>query len=99
MCRNIRILANFDPPATQQEIDEAALQFVRKVSGMRIPSSKNAAMFEKTVKEISKSIATMLNQLEHAGKKRNRDVEAAKRIMRSQKRFSGDSNRAIDRIS
>jgi hypothetical protein len=68
MCRNIRTLHNFDPPATQEEIDDAALQFVRKISGYRKPSRANEEAFERAVAEITDSSARLLGSLRPGNK-------------------------------
>jgi hypothetical protein len=87
MCRNIKTLYNFEPPATQLEIRAAAIQFVRKISGMRKPSRTNEVAFEKTINEISGAVTELLNSLETSAKPRDREVEAAKARDRSVKRF------------
>ena len=89
MCRNIKNLFNFDPPATKEEIHGAAVQFVRKVSGSQKPSNLNEEAFNKAVLEVSESVTKLLNSLETTSKPRNREVEAAKAKERSQKRFGG----------
>jgi len=78
LCRNIRPLFNFDPPATQQEVQQAALQFVRKISGYRQPSKANQAAFEAAVDDITKSTERLLAALETSAAPKNRPVEAAK---------------------
>ncbi|MEM7798143.1 MAG: DUF2277 domain-containing protein [Chloroflexota bacterium] len=87
MCRNIKPLFNFDPPATEQEISDAALQFVRKVSGYRKPSQVNEEAFAKAVAEITQATQTLLNSLETSSPPKNREEEATKAKARSQKRF------------
>jgi hypothetical protein len=87
MCRNIRTLYNFDPPATQEEIRAAALQYVRKISGFTKPSIANEAAFEAAVDEISRISADLLSSLETNAAPRDRDVEAAKARARSIQRF------------
>lgn len=87
MCRNIRPLFNFDPPATSQEIEAAALQFVRKVSGYTRPSSGNEAAFEAAVAEISASTARLLASLSTTAAPKDRETEAARAKARSAKRF------------
>lgn len=87
MCRNIRTLYNFDPPATQEEIRAAALQYVRKISGFTKPSIANEAAFEAAVDEISRISAELLSSLETNATPRDRDVEAAKARARSIQRF------------
>lgn len=76
MCRNIRILYNFDPPSTEEEIGAAALQYVRKVSGMRAPSSANRAAFERAVEEVAAITRRLvLDELVTTATPRDRDVE------------------------
>jgi hypothetical protein len=87
MCRNIKMLFNFDPPATEDEIRAAALQFVRKVSGLAKPSKANGAAFERAVDEIAGTSARLLSALETAAPRRNRDDEAARAKARSAARF------------
>lgn len=88
MCRNIKTLFNFDPPATESEIRAAATQFVRKVSGFSKPSQVNAAAFLATVDEITAVTATLLNNLQTSAPAKNREEEAAKARARAAKRFS-----------
>jgi len=88
MCRNIRPLYNFDPPATEDEIKSASLQFVRKVSGMQQPSQVNKQPFDTAVEAISDVIATMFGALQTAAPSRDREVEAAKAKARSLQRFN-----------
>lgn len=78
MCRSIRTLYNFEPPATDDEIRAAALQFVRKISGFNAPSQANAAAFTRAVDEIAGSAATLLASLETSRPPRDREVEAQK---------------------
>jgi hypothetical protein len=85
MCRNIRTLFNFEPPATELEIRDAALQFVRKLSGFNVPSKANEAAFELAVEQVAASARTLIASLVT----RNRDVEAAKARARSALRFGG----------
>jgi hypothetical protein len=87
MCRNIRVLFNFDPPATDEEIHAAALQYVRKVSGTNKPSAKNTEPFEIAVREIVAITRRLVDSLETTSAPRNREVEAAKAKERSVKRF------------
>jgi hypothetical protein len=87
MCRNIRTLYNFDPPATQEEIRAAALQYVRKISGFTKPSIANETAFEAAVDEISRISAELLSSLETNAAPRDRDVEAAKARARSIQRI------------
>jgi hypothetical protein len=82
MCRNIRPLFNYEPPATQEEIHEAALQYVRKISGFRVPSRANQASFEAAVEDIARISSRLLAELETAAAPKNRQVEADKRRAR-----------------
>lgn len=93
MCRNIRNLYNFEPAATEKEIQDAALQFVRKVSGTTKPSSANQQAFELAIKEVAESVNKLLDNMVTTGLPKNRDVEAAKARARSIKRF-GNQNTA-----
>lgn len=87
MCRNIRTLFNFDPPATDEEIRAASLQFVRKISGFTQPSQLNEAAFFTAVDDIASVAARLLTSLETSAQPKNRDVEAAKARARSARRF------------
>ncbi len=88
MCRNIRTLHNFDPPATEQEIREAALQYVRKISGSNKPSKANTEAFEKAVEEVARATTTLLDGLVTSAPPKDREVEAAKRRARAAQRFA-----------
>lgn len=88
MCRNIRTLHNFDPPAGEDEVEDAALQFVRKISGSTRPSKANAEAFDRAVEEIADSTRTLLETLVTKAPPKNREVEAAKRRARSAARFA-----------
>ena len=88
MCRNIKPLHNFDPPATEDEIHAASLQFVRKISGTVKPSIANQPAFDQAVLDISISITQLLNALSTSAKPRNREEEALKAKARSAKRFA-----------
>ncbi|MCT7377159.1 DUF2277 domain-containing protein [Chelativorans salis] len=88
MCRNIKTLFNFDPPATDEEIRDAALQFVRKVSGSTRPSKRNEETFERAVDAIATSVRELLNTLETAQHPRNREEEAAKARAKAAIRFA-----------
>lgn len=88
MCRNIRTLANFEPPATPEEIHAAALQFVRKVSGLQKPSARNQEAFDQAVAEVARSAGVLLESLQIASPPRNREVEAARAKELSRKRFA-----------
>ena len=87
MCRNIKTLHNFEPPATEEEIRASALQYVRKVSGMQKPSGANAAVFERAVDEIVHVTFHLLDDLVTSASPRDREVEAAKARARAEKRF------------
>jgi len=87
MCRNIRTLFNFDPPATDAEIHASALQFVRKLSGFARPSQTNEAAFDRAIDEIADAAKRLLASLETSGRPRNREEEAAKAKARSAVRF------------
>jgi hypothetical protein len=87
MCRNIRPLFNFDPPATDEEVHAAALQFVRKVSGTRKPSGKNLITFERAVDEIAAVTRLLVDSLETTAEPKNREVEAAKARARAVQRY------------
>ena len=87
MCRNIKPLFNFDPPATKDEISAASLQFVRKISGFQKPSSKNEEAFNKALDDISKSAKVLLDHLETEAPHKNREVEAQKAKERNEIRF------------
>jgi hypothetical protein len=93
MCRNIKILFNFDPPATEGEIRNASLQFVRKISGFSKPSQANEAAFETAVDEIAEVSSRLLRTLQTNSSPKNREDEAAKARARSTERF-GTSARA-----
>ena len=87
MCRNIKTLYNFDPPATEEEIRAAAVQFVRKISGFKAPSKINEQAFERAVQEIASASGKLLDSLQTAAKPKNREEEAAKARARSAARF------------
>jgi hypothetical protein len=87
MCRNIRILYNFEPPTTDDEIQSAAVQYVRKVSGMQKPSRANEAVFEQAVEEISAATARLLGSLVTTAPPRDREAEAERRRARALERF------------
>jgi hypothetical protein len=88
MCRNIRPLHNFEPPATEAEARDAALQYVRKISGYNKPSQANAAVFERAVDEVAEATIRMLRDLVTAAPPKDREVEAAKRRERSAHRYA-----------
>jgi hypothetical protein len=88
MCRNIRTLHNFDPPVNESEIHEAALQYVRKISGSNKPSKANAEAFERAVEEVAGATRRLLSSLVTNAPPKNREVEAAKRRARAEARFA-----------
>ena len=88
MCRNIKTLFNFEPPATEQEIREASLQFVRKLSGFSVPSKANEAAFLRAVDEVAASATVLIQSLTTTANPRDREVEAAKARARAQKRYA-----------
>lgn len=88
MCRNIKPLFNFEPPATHDEIHDAALQFVRKISGTTKPSKRNEAAFHQAVDSISEIVHELLHTMETPHEPKNRDEEAAKARARSAARFA-----------
>ena len=87
MCRNIKTLFNFEPPATELEIRDASLQFVRKLSGFHQPSQANQAAFERAVDEVGLAARRLLDNLVTNGVPRNREVEAEKARARAAQRF------------
>jgi len=87
MCRNIRMLFNFDPPVTDEEIRAASLQFVRKISGFSKPSKANEAAFLAAIDEVAAASARLLHSLETTAAPRNREEEAAKAKARGAARF------------
>jgi hypothetical protein len=87
MCRNIRTLFNFEPPATELEIRDASLQFVRKLSGFNVPSERNREAFDRAVQEVADSARRLIAELKTHAPPRNREVEAAKARERSAARF------------
>ena len=87
MCRNIRTLHNFDPPATDDEVHAAALQYVRKISGTTKPSQANADAFERAVAAVTAASRTLLADLVTTAPPRNREIEAARAKARSAARF------------
>lgn len=87
MCRNIKTLFNFEPPATAEEIKAASLQFVRKVSGTRAPSQANRIAFDRAVEEVESSVATLLENLTTQAPPKSREAEAAKARARNAARF------------
>lgn len=93
MCRNIRTLSNFDPPATPEEIHAAALQYVRKLSGTSKPSAANRQAFDETVDAVAQATQHLLDELVTSAPLRDRQVEAAKARERSARRFAGADSR------
>ena len=88
MCRNIRTLHNFEPPASREEVQAAALQYVRKVSGSARPSQANHAAFEQAVREVTEATQRLLDSLVTSAPPKNRDVEAAKARERAAARYA-----------
>ncbi|MEV6597805.1 DUF2277 domain-containing protein [Actinoplanes sp. NPDC051346] len=88
MCRNIRQLHNFEPPATEEEVHAAALQYVRKVAGSTKPSQRNQAAFDKAVAAVAAATAALLDDLVTAAPPRDREIEAAKARERSRQRYA-----------
>ncbi|HET7707400.1 MAG TPA: DUF2277 domain-containing protein [Thermoanaerobaculia bacterium] len=89
MCRNIKTLFNFEPPATDEEIEAASLQFVRKLSGFNKPSKANEAAFNKAIEQVAKAARALIDSLETTAQPRDRDVEAEKARARAAERFGG----------
>jgi hypothetical protein len=88
MCRNIRTLFNFEPPATEEEIRASALQFVRKLSGFTHPSRANETAFDRAVEDVTDAARRLLTALETASPARNREIEAMKARARARERFA-----------
>jgi hypothetical protein len=88
MCRSIKCLAHFEPPASDEEIREAAVQFVRKLSGARRPSRANEAAFNGAVEDVTEAAARLLRELTSSAPPKNREVEARKARARAQSRFA-----------
>jgi hypothetical protein len=87
MCRNIKMLFNFDPPVTDEEVQAASLQYVRKISGFNKPSKANEAAFEAAIEEVTSASMRLMRSLETNAPPRNREEEAAKAKARSAARF------------
>ena len=87
MCRNIKTLFNFEPPATELEIRDASLQFVRKLSGFNVPSKSNAEAFDRAVTDIAASARTLIASLVTTAEPRDREIEAERARARSAERF------------
>jgi hypothetical protein len=88
MCRNIKSLHNYEPPATESEIRDASLQYVRKISGATKPSRANAAAFDRAVEEIARATGRLLDDLVTSAPPKDREVEAARRRARASERFA-----------
>ena len=88
MCRNIRTLYNFEPPATEEEVRSAALQYVRKISGFNKPSQANAEAFERAVDEVAEVTSRLLGELVTNAPPKDREVEAAKARARAAERYA-----------
>ena len=87
MCRNIKTLHNFEPPATEEEVRAAALQYVRKISGSTKPSKANESAFERAVEEVTATSLRLLSELVTTAAPRDREIEAARARTRAEKRF------------
>ncbi len=87
MCRNIKTLANFDPPATDEEVRASALQFVRKLSGVAAPSRANEEAFNHAVEEVTRAARRLVDSLQTSAAPRNREVEARKARERARERY------------
>ena len=87
MCRNIKTLFNFEPPATELEIRDASLQFVRKLSGFNVPSKANEAAFDQAVQDVAAAARTLIQSLVTTAEPRDREIEAARARARSAARF------------
>jgi len=87
MCRNIRTLFNFEPPASEIEIRDASLQFVRKLSGFTIPSKANEAAFDRAIEEVAAAARNLMNSMSTTATPRNREIEAERARARSAARF------------
>ena len=92
MCRNIKTLFNFDPPATDEEIREASLQFVRKLSGFNKPSKANEAAFNRAIEEVTTAARNLLDSLVTSAEPRDREVETKRARARAAKRFGTEEN-------
>ncbi len=99
MCRNIKTLFNFEPPANEDEIEAASLQFVRKLSGFNKPSRANEAAFERAVEEVARIARDLLDSLVTTAAPRDREVEAARARARAVKRFGRSRDPAVVRVS
>jgi len=99
MCRNIKTLFNFEPPATEIEIRDAALQFVRKLSGFSVPSKANEAAFEQAVAEVADAARGLIGSLVTNAEPRDRQVEAERARVRSYARFGAPTKRAVEDVA
>ena len=88
MCRNIRTLHNYDPPASETEIRDAALQYVRKISGSTRPSRANAEAFDNAIADVAAATGRLLDELTTAAPPRNRELDAARRRARASERYA-----------
>lgn len=88
MCRNIKTLYNFDPPATEAEIRASSVQFVRKLTGIRVPSKTNEAAFDQAVEDVVKTLEQLFDALETTAAPKDREIEAERRKALSAKRFA-----------
>jgi hypothetical protein len=88
MCRNIKTLFNFDPPATDEEIRAASIQFVRKLSGFNSPSKANEKVFNRAIEDVSRIARRLIDSLETTAEPKNREIEAAKARARAAERFA-----------
>lgn len=95
MCRNIKTLFNFEPPATELEIRDASLQFVRKLSGFQVPSKVNVEAFERAVEQVAASARTLIESLVTSAEPRDREIEAARARVRSAARFGAHETGAL----
>jgi hypothetical protein len=94
MCRNIKTLFNFEPPATELEIRDASLQFVRKLSGFSVPSKGNNEAFERAVEQVAAAARTLIGSLVTSAEPRDREIEAARARARSAARFGAHEKAA-----
>ena len=98
MCRNIKLLHHFEPPATRDEIEASALQYVRKLSGMQAPSKANEAAFNQAVKQITEITAKLFAKLETNGPARSREEERQKAVVRGKKREEQIRKRILEGV-
>ena len=95
MCRNIRTLFNFEPPATDDEIRASSIQFVRKISGSTRPSMANQAAFDRAIDEVAATVTNLLESLVTSAPTKDREIEAAKARARSAKRYAATASRGV----